>query len=42
MRLSILDQSILAKGRSHQATLAETVKLAQEAEMLGYHRFWVS
>lgn len=30
------------EGRSVKETLDETVVLAQEAEKLGYHRFWVS
>jgi len=30
------------EGRSVKETLDETIVLAQEAEKLGYHRFWVS
>ncbi len=41
-RLSILDQSIAIKGRPHAASIQETLALAEHAEALGYHRFWVS
>jgi luciferase family oxidoreductase group 1 len=42
MKLSVLDHSHINEGRTVQDTLAETVKLAQETEKLGYHRYWVS
>ncbi|MFF2887245.1 LLM class flavin-dependent oxidoreductase [Paenibacillus sp. NPDC057967] len=40
--LGILDQSIAYAGQSPAEALANTVKLAQLAEALGYERFWVS
>ena len=42
IQLSVLDQSVNPKGRTHQDNIAQTVQLAQTAERLGYHRFWVS
>jgi luciferase family oxidoreductase group 1 len=41
IRLSVLDQSATTSGRSHQATLRNTIELAKHCERLGYHRFWV-
>lgn len=40
--LSILDQSPIIDKESNAKTLARTVELAQQAELLGYKRFWVS
>ncbi|WP_409302280.1 LLM class flavin-dependent oxidoreductase [Peribacillus sp. SCS-155] len=42
MKLSILDQSPISQGMSAEEALQNTVKLAQHAERLGFHRFWVS
>ncbi|MWC28231.1 LLM class flavin-dependent oxidoreductase [Paenibacillus sp. MMS18-CY102] len=42
MKLSILDQSQIAEGRTAKDALAETTRLAQEADRLGYDRYWVS
>ncbi|SON55667.1 Limonene 1,2-monooxygenase [Hartmannibacter diazotrophicus] len=42
MRLSVLDQSILASGRSAADAIRETLALAKSCETFGYHRFWVS
>ncbi|HEY4551574.1 MAG TPA: LLM class flavin-dependent oxidoreductase [Bacillaceae bacterium] len=42
LKLSILDQSPISKGMTAEVALSHTVHLAQEAEKLGYHRFWVS
>ncbi len=42
MRLSILDQSPVVAGTSYEEAINRTLKLAQEADKLGYHRFWVS
>jgi luciferase family oxidoreductase group 1 len=42
IQLSILDQSPIPEGSTATETLAHTAKLAQEAERLGYSRFWVS
>ncbi|MGH8877727.1 MAG: MsnO8 family LLM class oxidoreductase [Stackebrandtia sp.] len=40
--LSILDRSALRQGQSASRALTDTVRFAQQAEALGYHRFWVS
>lgn len=42
IKLSVLDQSIAVKGRSHAEAIRETLDLAQYCEALGYARFWVS
>ena len=42
MKLSILDQSPVRVGGEPRQALQETLELAQIAEQLGYHRFWVS
>ena len=42
LRLSILDQSAAAVGRGQDATIRQTLDLAQKAEAWGYDRFWVS
>lgn len=42
VRLSILDQSVAVAGRAHGESIRHTVALAQCAESLGYHRFWLS
>ena len=42
MRLSVLDQSPIPKGGDPATAIAETVKLAQAAERLGYHRYWLA
>ncbi|MEU1311998.1 MsnO8 family LLM class oxidoreductase [Streptomyces cinnamoneus] len=41
-QLSVLDRSRTRQGRPPGEALRETVRFAQEAEALGYHRFWVS
>ena len=41
-RLSVLDQSVAVTGRSEDASIRETLALAQHCEALGYERFWVS
>ncbi|GAA2793282.1 hypothetical protein GCM10010452_22070 [Crossiella cryophila] len=41
-RLSILDRSSTRQGQSAAQALRDTVRFAQQAEELGYHRFWVS
>ena len=40
--LSVLDLSILHEGQTSAEALADTTALAQAADRLGYHRFWVS
>src|SRR5512139_4073580 len=42
MRLSVLDQSTAAKGRTQDVAIRETLALAKRCDALGYHRFWVS
>lgn len=41
-RFSVLDRSRIREGHEGAEALRDTVRLAQEAEQLGYHRFWVS
>lgn len=41
-KLSILDQSPVGEGETAEQGLQNTVRLAQAADQLGYHRFWVS
>ncbi|WP_209442788.1 LLM class flavin-dependent oxidoreductase, partial [Streptomyces resistomycificus] len=41
-RFSVLDRSRTREGRPDAEALRDTVRLAQELEELGYHRFWVS
>jgi len=41
-KLSLLDKSPIAKGETAFDALNRTLKLAQAAERLGYHRFWVA
>ncbi|MFI1164584.1 LLM class flavin-dependent oxidoreductase [Streptomyces sp. NPDC020801] len=41
-RFSVLDRSRTREGHPEAEALRDTVRLAQEAERLGYHRFWVS
>ncbi|WP_379130075.1 LLM class flavin-dependent oxidoreductase [Paenibacillus sp. sgz500958] len=42
IKLSVLDQSPVSEGTTPAEALAQTSRLAREAEQLGYHRFWVS
>jgi len=42
MRLSVLDQSPIISGHSPAQAIAETIRLAQAAEQLGYHRYWLA
>ena len=42
MRLSVLDQSTAAQGRSQDNAIRETLELARHCDALGYHRYWVS
>jgi len=41
-RLSVLDQSPIPSGSTAQQALADSVRLAQITEALGYHRYWVA
>jgi luciferase family oxidoreductase group 1 len=40
VRLSVLDQSTVVSGRSPDASIRESIALAQHCEALGYHRYW--
>ncbi|WP_405487917.1 LLM class flavin-dependent oxidoreductase [Nocardia sp. NBC_00511] len=40
--LSVLDLSPISAGSTPQQALRNTIDLAQHAESLGYHRFWVA
>jgi luciferase family oxidoreductase group 1 len=42
MKLSILCQSPVREGQSHEAAVRETVTLAKLADKSGYERFWVA
>ena len=42
LRLGILDQSPVRTGGSAADSVHETLELAQAAERLGYHRYWLA
>lgn len=42
LRLSVLDQSTVAVGKTEDTAIRDTIALAQHCEALGYSRFWVS
>ena len=42
IKLSVLDQSVATAGQGEDASIRQTLALAQHAESLGFHRFWVS
>jgi luciferase family oxidoreductase group 1 len=42
LRLSVLDQSPIRSGGSATDAVVETLELAQAAERLGYHRYWLA
>jgi luciferase family oxidoreductase group 1 len=42
MQLSVLDLASVYEGMSHGEALRQTIRTAQEAERLGYRRFWVA
>jgi alkanesulfonate monooxygenase SsuD/methylene tetrahydromethanopterin reductase-like flavin-dependent oxidoreductase (luciferase family) len=42
VRLSVLDQSPISEGSSGPEALRNTIELAQLADRLGYHRYWVA
>jgi luciferase family oxidoreductase group 1 len=42
VRLSVLDQSPVREGGTGAQALRETIDLAQLADRLGYHRYWVA
>jgi luciferase family oxidoreductase group 1 len=41
-KLSVLDQSPIPSGSTGSRALANTIELAQLADELGYHRYWVA
>jgi luciferase family oxidoreductase group 1 len=42
LRLSVLDQTPVSEGSTSAQALRNSVELAQLAERLGYHRYWVA
>jgi luciferase family oxidoreductase group 1 len=42
LRLSVLDQSPIAEGSTGAQALRDSLDLAQLADRLGYHRYWVA
>jgi luciferase family oxidoreductase group 1 len=42
LRLSVLDQSLVAEGMTGAQALRNTLDLAQLTDRLGYHRYWVA
>ncbi|WCT54465.1 LLM class flavin-dependent oxidoreductase [Paenibacillus kyungheensis] len=42
LKLGVLDQSHINEGEDAKDALANTLKLAQEADRLGFSRFWMS
>ena len=42
MRFSVLDQSPIPEGLTGVDALRNTIDLAQLADRLGYHRYWVA
>src|SRR3954453_21304823 len=42
MRVSVLDQSPISEDSSGPEALGNTIDLAQLADQLGYHRYWVA
>ena len=42
LKLSVLDQSPIISGHTPAQAVHETVRLAQAAEKLGYHRYWMA
>lgn len=42
LKLSVLDQSPIISGHTPAQAVAETIKLAQAAEELGFHRYWLA
>ena len=42
VKRSVLDLAVVSDGESSAAALGATTRLAQRADELGYHRFWVA
>jgi luciferase family oxidoreductase group 1 len=42
LKVGVLDQSPVISGHTPQEAVRQTVRLAQAAERLGYHRYWLA
>ena len=42
MKISLLDYGLVDEGKTSREAIRETLELAQLADELGFHRFWVS
>lgn len=42
MKLSVLDQSPMARGESASQAVEHTISLARRCDELGYHRYWLA
>ncbi|HBV24108.1 MAG TPA: LLM class flavin-dependent oxidoreductase [Jeotgalicoccus sp.] len=42
VKLNVLDYAVIDEGETPQDALENTVKFAQKAESLGFHRFWMA
>jgi luciferase family oxidoreductase group 1 len=42
LKLSVLDQSPAAQGKTQDRAIRESLALAKHCDALGYHRYWVS
>jgi luciferase family oxidoreductase group 1 len=42
MKISVLDQSPSAEGKSQHVAIQDSLALARHCDRLGYHRYWVS
>ncbi|WP_026858714.1 LLM class flavin-dependent oxidoreductase [Jeotgalicoccus psychrophilus] len=42
VKLNVLDYAVIDEGETPQDALKNTVKFAQKAESLGFHRFWMA
>ena len=42
MKISLLDYGVVDEGKNSKDAIHDTLELAQLADSLGYHRFWIS
>ncbi|HIW38102.1 MAG TPA: LLM class flavin-dependent oxidoreductase [Candidatus Jeotgalicoccus stercoravium] len=42
VKINVLDYAVIDENQKAEDALKETVRLAQKAEALGYHRFWMA
>ena len=42
MKLSVLDQSPIARGETASDAIAQSIELAKHCESFGYHRYWLA